>query len=349
VTSNGDQNPYGVAFVPEGIRNGGMLQAGDLLVSNFNNNGPNGGTQGTGSTIQLLTPDGQHQTFFNGSTVLPGEALGLTTALGVLKSGFVIVGNVPTDTNGVAQQGSLIILDGNGKVVEQLTNAKLLDGPWDLAINDHGFFAQVFVSNVLSGTVTRIDLLTLPGQTPKVLDMTQIASGFAHHTDPNALVVGPTGLAFDQRTGTLFVASTADNGIFAIHNAAHTFRDHGTGEVVVQNDPHLHGPLGLVLAPNGDLIVANGDAPTVSPGGTANDLVEFDRFGDFVGDFQIDKGNPGAAFGIALTTDGGQLRFAAVDDNTNTVQVFTLPLRGDQDGDDFFFHHHHHHHFGDFA
>jgi hypothetical protein len=30
-----------------------------------------------------------------------------------------------------------------------------------------------------------------------------------------------------------------------------------------------------VLAPNGDLIVANGDA--VSPGGTADDLVEFDR------------------------------------------------------------------------
>jgi hypothetical protein len=89
-----------------------------------------------------------------------------------------------------------------------------------------------------------------------------------------------------------------------------------------------------VLAPNGDLIVANGDA--VSPGGTTNDLVEFDRFGDFVGDFQIDKGAGGAAFGLAVSTDNGELRFAAVDDNTNTVSVWTLGIKNkhgfDHDG-----------------
>jgi len=327
VPANGDQNPYGVAFVPQGIRNGGMLQAGDLLVSNFNNAGANGGTQGTGSTIQLITPNGQHETFFDGSTALPGQPLGLTTALGVLKNGFVLVGNVPTNANGVAQQGSLLILDGNGNVVANLTNSKLLDGPWDLAVNDMGDFAQVFVSNVLNGTVTRIDLLMLDGGQPQVLDMVQIASGFAHRTDPNALVVGPTGLAFDAKTDTLFVASTADNAIFAIPNAAIASRSHGTGEAIVQNDPHLHGPLGLVLAPNGDLIVSNGDA--VNPGGTANDLVEFNRFGDFVGNFQLDAGNPGAAFGLAISTDNGQVRFAAVDDDTNTVDVFTFGVKKD--------------------
>jgi uncharacterized protein (TIGR03118 family) len=336
VTANGDQNPYGVAFVPNGIEHGGMLKPGDLLVSNFNNAGANGGTQGKGSTIQLITPDGQHSTFFDGSTALPGTPLGLTTALGVLKGGFVLVGNVPTDANGVAQQGSLLILDGNGKVVANLTNAKLLDGPWDLTINDHDEFAQVFVSNVLSGTVTRIDLFVPDnGSKPHVLDMVQIASGFAHRTDPNALVVGPTGLAFDARTDSLFVASTGDNAIFEIDNAAITFRDHGKGEAFVQNDPHLHGPLGLVLAPNGDLIVANGDA--VSPGGKANDLVEFNRFGDFVGDFQIDTGNGGAAFGLAISTDNGEIRFAAVNDNTNTVEIFTLGVKHSHHHDDDFF------------
>jgi hypothetical protein len=37
VPPNGDQNPYGVAFVPEDFKgNGGPLQPGDILVSNFN-------------------------------------------------------------------------------------------------------------------------------------------------------------------------------------------------------------------------------------------------------------------------------------------------------------------------
>jgi uncharacterized protein (TIGR03118 family) len=324
VPANGDQNPYGAAFVPQGIHNGGMLQSGDLLVSNFNNNAASGGVQGTGSTIELITPDGGRQTFFNGSTALPGQPLGLTDALAVLKSGFVLVGNVPTNANGVAQQGSLLILDGNGNVVENLTSSKLLDGPWGLTVNDQGVFAQVFVSNVLSGTITRIDLLTLPGQKPLVLDMVQIASGYATGTSPTALVVGPTGLAFNPKNDTLYVASTADNAIFAVPNAAITFHDRGTGTAVVQNSTELHGPLGLVLAPNGDLIVSNGDA--IKPGGTPNDLVEFDPSGNFVGSFQLDTGNPGAAFGLALTTQNGELRFAAVDDNTNSVQIFTLGL-----------------------
>jgi uncharacterized protein (TIGR03118 family) len=312
--TNGDVNPYGVAFVPHGIQPGGLLKAGDLLVSNFNSST---GGQGTGTTIVDLGPNGQQSVFFQGS---PG--LGLTTALGVLKSGFVLVGNVPA-VNGVAQQGSLIVLDSNGNVVTQLTSGQFLDGPWDLAVNDHGDEAQVFVSNVLSGTVTRINLSISHSGKLTVESETQIASGYATRTDPNALVVGPTGLAFDAARDILYVASTGDNAIFAIPNAARSQGDHGTGRLVVQNDPNLHGPLGLVIAPNGDLIASNGDAQNPDPN-DVNQLVEFTPAGAFVGKFQIDSGAPGAAFGIALSTDGGQLRFAAVDDNTNTVTVWTF-------------------------
>jgi len=35
-----------------------------------------------------------------------------------------------------------------------LSDSTLLDSPWDLAINDQGSQAQIFVYNVLSGTVT---------------------------------------------------------------------------------------------------------------------------------------------------------------------------------------------------
>src|SRR5579864_3985784 len=56
VPANGDVNPYGVAFVPEGVARGGKLHAGDVLVSNFNNSN---NLQGTGSTIVAISPNGQ--------------------------------------------------------------------------------------------------------------------------------------------------------------------------------------------------------------------------------------------------------------------------------------------------
>src|SRR5262249_26108470 len=142
IPSNGDLNPYGLAFVPQGFVHGGILQPGDLLVSNFNNSS---NLQGTGTTIVRVTPGGQTSTFF------PGQSgLGLTTALGVLKNGFVIVGSMPTTdgTSATVQPGELLILNKNGQVVETLSNSMLIDGPWDLTIHEQGPRAQVFVSNV---------------------------------------------------------------------------------------------------------------------------------------------------------------------------------------------------------
>ena len=90
----------------------------------------------------------------------------------------------------------------------------------------------------------------------------------------------------------LYVASTGDNAIFAIKNAAKTENDVGKGKAVVQDPQHLHGPLGLVLAPNGDLIASNGDAVNPDPN-HPNELVEFTTKGKFVGQFQLDKGAAG--------------------------------------------------------
>ena len=46
------------------------------------------------------------------------------------------------------------------------------------------------------------------------------------------------------------------------------------GRVVVANDSHLHGPLGLALAPNGHLLVTNGDAVNADDQNPST-LVEF--------------------------------------------------------------------------
>jgi hypothetical protein len=322
VPANGDVNPYGVAFVPAGFAPGGPLNPGDVLVSNFNNSA---NQQGTGSTIVRITPDGKQSVFFQGP---PG--LGLTTALGVLKSGFIIVGSVPATYNAnnnvvSVGQGSLLILDRYGHEVGSIANSKFLDGPWDLTINDQGASAQIFVSNVLSGTVTRLDLSISPFSTrPFFLSMTQIASGFAHRPDPAALVVGPTGLAFDPVRDVLYVASTADNAIFAIPNAAVTGLDAGRGTLVYSDPAHLRGPLGLVLAPNGDLITTNGDAVNSNPT-QPSELVEFTPTGRFVGELSLDPAE-GAAFGLAINVTSNGITVATVNDDTNTLDERFIPF-----------------------
>ena len=316
VPANGDVNPYGVAFVPDGIARGGKLHDGDILVSNFNNSA---NLQGTGSTIVDIAPDGSQSLFFQGS---PG--LGLTTALGILKRGFVLVGNVPsTDgTSNTVQQGSLLILDKNGNQVANLQSSAFLNGPWDLTVFDEGSHALVFVSDVLSGTVTRLDL-SIPEHGDKVTvdSMTQIASGYAHHGDPAAFEIGPTGLAYDPVHDVLYVASTGDNTIFSISHAGVRQTDAGMGQVVYHDDAHLRGPLGLVLAPNGDLITTNGDAVNGDPT-QPSEIVEFTKSGQFVGQIPVDASGQGGAFGIALEVEGDDVRFAAVDDITNALLVW---------------------------
>jgi hypothetical protein len=318
IPANGDLNPYGVAFVPAGFPTGGLLSPGDILVSNFN---AKSNHQGTGKTIVSVTPDGTQSLFFLGASP---PKLGLTTALGVLSSGFVIVGNLPTNKAGAPLQGSLIILDKNATVVNTLTDPTLLDGPWDLAIVDNGTTAQVFVSCVLNGTVTRIDL-SISGGVVTVVDMVQVASGYTFALNAAALVVGPTGLAYDASVDLLYVASTADNKIFGVLGAGKATASKGRGTIIYKDNQHLHGPLGLIIAPNGDLISSQGDAINPSPDpAQQSEIVEFTKTGTFVGQFSIDSA-AGSAFGIAIQVAGtGAVDLAAVNDATNTLTVFEL-------------------------
>ncbi|HKT96244.1 MAG TPA: hypothetical protein VJS30_06885 [Paraburkholderia sp.] len=315
VPANGDLNPYGIAFVPAGVPGWSTLKPGDVVVSNFN---AQSNLQGTGTTIIKLVPNGTPVTFFEGSH------LGLTTALAVLRSGFVLVGNVPT-TNGknVIGPGSLLVINPQGRLVMELKDQRLLDGPWDLAVIDAGQFVKVFVSDVLNGRVARIDL-EIGANGVKVLPGSAIiASGYVHRTDPAALVVGPTGLAYDALHDVLYVASTGDNAVFALYGAAAANHDSGMGRMIYQDNTHLHGPLALALAPNGDLVTANGDAVNPDPQ-QPSEIVEFTVNGQFVAQLSVDAVQ-GSAFGLAFGFDSNRhLQFAAVDDNTNTATVWTL-------------------------
>lgn len=315
VPANGDVNPYGVAYVPSGFASGGKLSPGDILVSNFNNSA---NLQGTGTTIVSISQNGTQQLFFQ------GQGLGLTTAIGVLKGGYVLVGSVPTTdgTSTTISSGSLIVLDKSGNQVLTISDPSLLGGPWDMTVQDDGSFAHIYISNVLKGTVTRLDVMVLPHLW--ISSATQIGSGFKSQPNAAALVVGPTGLVYDAAVDTLFVASTGDNAIYRINGAGSRNSDGGRGRLVYSDSAHLSGPLGLVLAPNGNLITTNGDAVNANAN-SPSEMIEFTTSGKFVYELSVDASGEGGAFGLALAQIGPNWQLAAVDDVTNTLKVWNVP------------------------
>ena len=324
VPKNGDVNPYGVAVAPV---TQGLLTAGDVLVSNFNNHR---NLQGTGSTIVEISPTTGNVTPFASlaPNKLPGACpggLGLTTALVALSSGFVIVGSLPTKNGSSAsmQAGCLIVLDSSGTPVETISGAPI-NGPWDMTAQDAGSTATLFVTNVLNGTVAaspnvvnggtvaRIGLSVPAAGPPAVTSETVIGTGLPERTDPSALVVGPTGLGLSS-DGTLYVADSLGNRIAAIPGALGV-----PGPITtVTSGGAVNDPLGLAIAPGGDILTTNG--------GDGN-LVETTPAGKQVAVKMLDtspappgpNGN-GTLFGLAVAPDGSGVYF--VDDGTNTLNL----------------------------
>jgi hypothetical protein len=183
-------------------------------------------------------------------------------------------------------------------------------------VDDHGSWAHVFVANVLNGTVTRLTL-SLSAQNVMVQSRVQIAAGYAHRPDPAALELGPTGLAYDAQSDTLFVASTANDAIFAIDNAGSRSAVATRGRSVFAGE-QLRGPLALRFAPNGHLLAANGDAvnaDVLHP----SEIVEFTQHGEFVREYNVDA-SQGGAFGLD-TAAQGPFNYAVIDDVTNSLAV----------------------------
>lgn len=329
VPGNGDVNPYGVAQVTDTV---GNLNSGHVLVSNFNNFQ---NLQGTGTTIVDVAPDGSVSVFaqIEAGTLpgsCPGGGVGLTTALVVLRAGWVIVGSLPT-TDGKAattQSGCLIVIDSTGTPVETISG-NLINGPWDMTAFDEGTQATLFVTNVLNGTVAgngeivdqgtvvriNLDLTVNP---PSVLSMTKVGSGFPERTDPSALVIGPTGLGLSPECSTdgdsclLYVADSLANRIAVIDNALDRTTSAGTGSTLTSGG-NLNDPLGLAVAPNGDILTVNGNDGYIT---------EITPQGKQIAKTLLDKaGKPhgsGNLFGVAFSPVNGVF---FVDDGTNTLDL----------------------------
>jgi hypothetical protein len=294
--AKGDVNPYGVAVVP---RSTGKLVRGDVLVSNFNDAHND---QGTGSSIVEISPAGKQRVFAVVPKAAGEPAVGLTTALVALRGGDVIVGNLPAAGGDLTKggPGALIVLNPAGHVIERITAADI-NGPWDMTALDHGATATLFVTNVLNGTVAagghpvnggtvlRIALRLNGARAPTVASNQVIANGFTEHTDPNALVVGPTGVGLGHG-GVLYVADSANDRIAAVPGALTRSTTLGGGGNTVASGKPLNDPLGLTIAPNGDVLSMNG--------GDGN-IVETTPAGRTVSKTLVPNG-AGDLFGLAL-------------------------------------------------
>jgi hypothetical protein len=214
------------------------------------------------------------------------------------------------------------VIDKNGNLVSTYTDASV-QGPWDSALFDEGGRALYFVANGLNGTVVRYDLDVDPtGVTFK--HPTVIASGYLHNADPVTFVDAPTGLVYDPYKDVLYVASSQDNAVYAVRDAGDRKHDGGVGKIIYQDPTHLHGALGLAMAPNGHLLVTNNDSPTINADpNQPSELVEFTVDGEFVKEISLDP-TPGGSFGLAVEPLGKTAKLAAVDDSVNLFLIWTL-------------------------
>jgi hypothetical protein len=325
VPANGDVNPYGIVFVPSSV---GKLQAGQMLISNFNaKEGAKESGQGTGTTIVQVSTAGKVSPFATiDANTLPGPCpggVGLTTALDTLPGGYVVVGSLPTSNgkSATAKYGCLIVLNSEGKAVETIASNNI-QGPWDSTAKSEGSKTMLFVSSALNGgaakgihtidnsTVLRIELESGESQMPKVLSETVIANGIPWIDSAEALVLGPTGLALASN-GTLYVASTDGSKILAISEAMTRTTPAAKGGTVLTAGGHLKEPLGMVLAPNGNIVTSNG--------GDGN-MVETTPAGQQVAVQTADKKTgAGSLFGLAIPPDGKGIYF--VDDGENALML----------------------------
>lgn len=336
IPENGDVNPYAVVIAPVSA---GAIVKDDVLVGNFNNIG---NLQGAGTTIIRYRPSTKETKLFaqvpRNLKECPG-GVGLTTAMTILKSGWVIVGSLPSTDGTTATKGDgcMLVLDANGHHVATWSGPKI-NGPWgDIATIDHGDSATLFISMagfgiqgpdvldpathasvvVHKATVLRLDLTIANGKIPVIKNQTVIGDGFSQQADKGSFLFGPTGLALGQ-DDTLYITNGLDNEITAITQASTRTTSARTGRLVTKGGM-LAGPLAMVMTPAGHLVVCNGrngQAVEIDPvSGKQLYAHWLDQ-----NQAQSPPGN-GDLFGIALTPDGKG--FYYVEDEVNALVLAT--------------------------
>jgi DNA-binding beta-propeller fold protein YncE len=158
--------------------------------------------------------------------------------------------------------------------------------------------------------VVRLDLTLSAGSPPKLTGSTVIGTDFPWRANQAALVLAPTGLALGGN-GTLYVDDTMTNSVSAIPQAL--TRTSAITAMVgnLSAGGALHAPLGMTIAPNGDLVVVNGNN---------GNAVEISPAGKQVATRMLIENGAGDLFGI-ITTQRGLL---IANDGTNALDAVNM-------------------------
>lgn len=300
---NGDVNPYGLAISP--VTSGGLTK-GDLIICNFNDNL---NIQGLGTTIEVLHPT-------PGSAPARLAADGTLTgcdAIAMSPSGFIWAAAFDANDNPIVTPSGAIAIALSGHGLAQPFGQAFSGtrGPRGIA--------AFYESNANDGKIIRINI-TKNGS----FTYDTIATGFSVNNGVPGSILGPSGLSYDASNDVLYIVDGNVNYVVAFSSPGKIPRNGitvtGSGfsgpsaasARVVFSGPPLEAPISSALLYNGDLVVGNT---------TNNRLFEISPTGKIVGMQNLDRGAPGALFGIAATgTSLGTTKIYFNDDNDNTVK-----------------------------
>jgi hypothetical protein len=338
---NGDFNPYGLTVAPATV---GPIAKGDLVVCNFNDAAAaTSGIQGLGTTIIGLHPG-----------VTPAAPYRIAQSASL--QGCNALTMLADDSISAAAWSSNLnpLVSATGTVGAPFAADTFAD-PWGEAFvaATSTQSAALYISNApdnsgvvaVGGTIDRISLDANNAQT----SFTEILTGLCSGGMPGA-IFGPAGLTYDASIDTLYVVDTSSASVIAIAKVSSvpkdgivaagqcsattptpmpTFTGPSAASVrVIAHGAPLVTPISAALLKNGDLVVGNGDIGVAAASATTNLLIEVSPVlpNGFVGQpVQVDKGAPGALFGLAATVSaqGNQIIYFN-DDSASPNAVMQL-------------------------
>jgi hypothetical protein len=301
-------NPYGLTVAPS---TNGDFTKGDLVVCNFN---ASSNIQGTGYTIVALHPKGGSQP----RLVSDSKTLKGCNALALAPDDTIWAAAFKADDNPVISSSGQFIVNIKGKP---------FDHPFGQIFAAHGGAsgAPVFYeTNARSGTVVRINL-------GSSFTYDVIATGFAVNDGKPGGILGPSGLAYDNDSDTLYVVDGTNNSVVAfssvstipaggvkVKKGGMTFGGPSANQARLVFAGHpLNGPISSALLFNHNLVIGN----TTNNTGR-NVMVEMTPHGRILATRNVDHGVGGSIFGMVATGNNPQdVRIYFNDDNHNDLRV----------------------------
>jgi hypothetical protein len=310
--TNGDTGPRGLSMVAFSY---GKLKKGDLLLCNFDDSA---GDAAKGTTVELLSskPGAKPTTFAQTSDIEGCDGTGIDLGNQVWVTGLTSKKLVWFDQNAKEQKTY------GSPIVDPLGDSYAAPPPGSAGLYAPYF---IFVGDVGSGSVDN-DSLGNYG-TGKIL---QAVTGFAVTKVNGWTTLGPSGLSYNHKSGTLYVVDGANNTVVAIDKAPNlllkdeivvqkggkTFKcleaKDTCGTLVYSGKP-LDAPEASTMLPNGNLVIAN------TQGG--NTLVEMTPTGQVLDTKIVDTSKTQGIYGLWATgkNDTNTVIYYT-DTNTNTVQ-----------------------------